>query len=312
MLSANRMCILLLLAVLLLSACQPIVAEPAAQQAEAAAMTVMDQFFEAYETYDTDKLLSLHTDDAVWTWIDPGKNFPDFGPEGKMVGTGKDEIRAMFDYDRGGAGFSGYIVFSDVQGNRVTATELWESDWTREIDAPLVTKSTYTLRDGKIAEWVWTVSPESSRRVMNTPSALAANQDLMASINEEIWNQGNLDLIDERYAADYVRHEAGYPAELAGAAGLKQFIQNLRTGFPDWNCTIEDTMAAGDKVMVRYLCSGTHTGEWNGLPPTGKPIQFQSMIVHRIAVGKVVEDWSEYDSLGWMQQLGFELAPGGS
>ena len=131
----------------------------------------------------------------------------------------------------------------------------------------------------------------------------------MASINEEIWNQGNLDLIDERYASDYVRHEAGYPAELAGAAGLKQFIQNLRTGFPDWNCTIEDTMAAGDKVMVRYLCSGTHTGEWNGLAPTGKPIQFQSMIVHRIADGKVVEDWSEYDSLGWMQQLGFELAP---
>jgi steroid delta-isomerase-like uncharacterized protein len=163
------------------------------------------------------------------------------------------------------------------------------------------------LRNGKIAEWVWTVSPESSWRVMNTPSTLAANQDLMVSINEEIWNQGNVDLIDERYAPDYIRHEAGYPAARAGAAGLKQFIQNLRTGFPDWNCTIEDTMAAGDQVMVRYLCSGTHTGEWNGLPPTGKPIQFQSMIVHRIADGKVAEDWSEYDSLGWMQQLGFVL-----
>jgi len=138
---------------------------------------------------------------------------------------------------------------------------------------------------------------------------LEANRQLMVSINEEIWNQGNLDLIDERYANDYVRHEAGYPAELAGAAGLKVFIQNLRTGFPDWNCTVEDTLAAGDEVMVRYLCSGTHTGEWNGLPPTGKPIQFQSIIVHRIADGKVVEDWSEYDSLGWMQQLGFELVP---
>ncbi|MBW7885468.1 MAG: ester cyclase, partial [Caldilineaceae bacterium] len=187
--------------------------------------------------------------------------------------------------------------------------ELWGNDWTRKIDVPLITKSTYTLRDGKIAEWVWIVSPESSYRMMNTPDPLETNRQHMSSINEEIWNQGNLDLIDERYAEDYVRHEAGYPAELVGTEGLKLFVQTLRSGFPDWHCTAEDLIAEGDKVVVRYLCSGTHTGEWYGLAPTGKQIEFADIIIHKLADGKVVEDWSQYDSLGWMQQLGFELTP---
>ncbi|MFZ1769711.1 MAG: ester cyclase, partial [Caldilinea sp.] len=300
------MLFVLLLAALLLGACQPVVAKPAVQQADEAAMAVMDQFFEAYKAYDMDKMLALQTDDVVWTWIDPGKNF--WAPEGVRAGKGKEEIRAMFEEDRGAGGVTGYILWADVSGDTVTATELWESTFTHAIDVPMITHSTYKLRDGKIAEWVWSVSPESSKRVMNTADPLEANRQLMITINEEIWNQGNLDRIDETYAKDYVRHEAGYPAELAGAAGLKQFIETLRTGFPDWNCTVEDTLAEGDKVVVRYACSGTHTGEWNGLAPTGKPIQFQSMIIHRIADGKVAEDWSEYDSLGWMQQLGFELA----
>ena len=300
---------MLLLAALVLSACQPVVAEPATQQADDAAMGVTEQFLKAYEAYGVDTMLALHTDDATWTWIDPGKNFTEFGPEGKLVGNGKDAIKAMFDTDRGELGMVGYILFSDVQGDKVRTTELWENDYTRAIYTPLITQSTYWVRDGKIAAWEWIVSPESSQRMMTTMDPLEANRQLMTSINEEIWNQGNFDLIDERYAGDYVRHEAGYPAELAGATGLKLFIQSLHAGFPDWRCTVEDTLAAGDKVMVRYLCSGTHTGEWNGLPPTGKSIQFQSMIVHRIDDGMVVEDWSEYDSLGWMQQLGFELVP---
>ncbi len=307
MLRVKHLLIFALLVTLTLSACQPLTVAPVDESAQKAAMEVMDQFFEAYRTYDTEKMLSLQTDDAVWTWIDPGKNFPDFGPEGILVGTGQDEIQAMFEYDRGAAGMSGYMVWSDVRGNQVTATEIWESDWTKEIDSPLVTESTYTLRDGKIAEWIWTVSPESSWRLMNIPSSLEANRQLMTSIYEEIWNQGNLDLIDERYADDYVRHQAGYPSELAGSEGLKQFVQALRVGFPDFHCTIEEMLAAGDKVVIRDECQGTQTGEWNGIPATGNPIRFTSTIIHQIADGKVVEDWADYDSLGWMLQLGFEL-----
>jgi hypothetical protein len=124
---------MLVLAALVLGACAPVppvtslslaAAMPAAQPdggaKDEAVMEVMAQFYEAYRTYDTDLLLSLHTDDAVWTWIDEGKNFPNFGPEGIWVGTGKDEIRAMFDFDRGAQGFSGYSVWMKVSGNNVT------------------------------------------------------------------------------------------------------------------------------------------------------------------------------------------------
>jgi hypothetical protein len=70
-----------------------------------AVVQVLDQFFEAYRTYDMEMMLSLQTDGVVWIWIDPGKNFPQFGPEGRWVGTGKDAIRAMFELDRGSLGF---------------------------------------------------------------------------------------------------------------------------------------------------------------------------------------------------------------
>ena len=281
---------MLLLAALVLSACQPVVAEPATQQADDAAMGVVNQFFEAWNTVDKEKMMALLTDDAAWIWLDSAKNFPVFLPEGKYAGEGKEEVGAMFDNNPTQWGYSGYPIWSEVQENQVVATEVWQGANEREVDVPLIAKSTYTIRDGKLAAWVWDVSPESSNRITFTPNTLEANRQLMTTINDEIWNQGNLDLLDEHYASDYVRHEAGYPVELTGPAGLKQFIQNLRAGFPDWNCTTADIMAAGDKVTVRYLCTGTHTGEWNGLPPTGKPIQFQSIIVHRIADGKVAED----------------------
>lgn len=178
MVRINRLLTVLLLVALILGACQPIVAEPATQQTEKAAMQVMDQFFAAYRTNDIDKLLALHTPDAVWTWIDPGKNFPAFGAEGKWVESGSEGIRKMFKFDRGEGGFTGYMLWSTMQGNTVKATELWESDYSHQIDVPLITESTYTLRDGKIAAWLWIVSPESSGRFMNTLSAaeIAAKQ----------------------------------------------------------------------------------------------------------------------------------------
>ena len=139
-------------------------------------MQVIDQFLEAYRTYDVNTMLSLHTEDAVWTWIDPGKNFSFFGPEGKWVGTGKDEIRAMFALDRGEWGFSGYILWSEMHGDTVRTTELWENDYSHQIDVPLITQSTYKLRQGKLVEWTWIVSPVSSWRFTNPVNPATANK----------------------------------------------------------------------------------------------------------------------------------------
>lgn len=309
MLHRNRWWIVLVVAALLMSGCRPVVAQPDAQEAEKAALEVMDQFYKAYDDYDMDAMLALHTDNAVWTWIDEGKNFPDFGPEGKLVGPGKEAIGAMFTSDRGEGGFTGYPLWTSVEGDTVEAVELWNNDYGRAIDAPLIVRSTYTLREGKIADWVWSLAAESSRRMMNTADPLAANTELMASINDEIWTQFKLDQVTERYAENYVRHMTGGVPDIQGVDAFTQYLTALQTGFPDFRCTVEDALAAGDKVAVRYRCMGTQTGEWMGSPATGKPLDFSTTIIHQIADGKVVEDWVDYDSLGFMQQLGFELAP---
>jgi predicted ester cyclase len=305
----------LVLCALTLSACQALspasialVAVNPAPQEEKAAMAVIDQFFKAYEDYDVDTLLSLHTDDATWTWIDPGKNFPDFGPEGIMAGKGKAEIAAMFKYNRGDNGFTGYPVWTTVHGNTVEITGQWNNDYGREIGVPLVAHATFRLRQGKIYDWVWTCSPESSRRYMNTPDKIWNNKQLMVEINEEIYTKGKVELIDQYYASNYVRHE--YAGDIVGLEAYKQYVQGLRAGFPDWKCTLEYVVAEGDMVVERFLCQGTQIGAWMGLPPTGKHIQFTSAVIHKIVDGKVVEDWVDYDSLGAMQQLGFVLAPG--
>ena len=94
-----------------------------------------------------------------------------------------------------------------------------------------------------------------------------------------------------------------------GAEGLKAFVTALRVGFPDWNCSVQDMFAAGDKVVGRYLCQGTQTGELFGLPPSGRHVQFSDTIIHKIVNGKVAEDWSDYDTLGYFVQLGFTLLP---
>ncbi len=127
-------------------------------------MQVINRFFAAYDAYDIEGMLSLHTDDAIWTWIDPGKNLPIFGPEGKLIATGKQEIRKFFEMDRGEYGFTGYILWSDVQGETVNAIELWHNDSARAISVPLITKSCYRFRGDKIGEWTWIPSPESTRR----------------------------------------------------------------------------------------------------------------------------------------------------
>lgn len=305
----NRWWIVLVLAALLLGACRPVVAQPNADEAAAAAQQVMAQFYQAYNDYDMDAMLALHTDDAVWTWIDEGKNFAEFGPEGKLIGPTKEAIAAMFTSDRGEGGFTGYPLWTSVQGDTVTAVELWNNDYGRAIDAPLIVRSTYTLRDGKIANWIWRVAAESSRRMMNTPDPLAANVDLMTTINDEVWTQFSLDQVGERYAENYVRHMTGGVPDIQGVDAFAEYLAALHTGFPDFHCTVEDTLAAGDKVAIRYRCMGTQTGEWNGIPASGKSLDFSTTIIHQIADGKVMEDWVDYDSLGFMQQLGFELTP---
>jgi predicted ester cyclase len=117
---------------------------------------------------------------------------------------------------------------------------------------------------------------------------------------EELYNHtGNLDVADEIFSPDYVSYEPT-SGETRGIEGARQFAATFREAFPDLQCTIDDMVAEGDKVVMRFRGSGTHQGETEAFgPATGK----------RLSEGKIVEAWTNFDALGMMQQLGMVPEP---
>jgi steroid delta-isomerase-like uncharacterized protein len=118
------------------------------------------------------------------------------------------------------------------------------------------------------------------------------------------WNQGNLGLVDELYTTDYMLHDPQSPDFPGGQAAFKQFVTNLRTGFPDIHVMIEDMLAEGDKVVWRWTITGTHTGDLMGIPATGRPVSITGIVLSRFAQSKWAEDYVNWDTLGMLQQLG--------
>jgi predicted ester cyclase len=131
------------------------------------------------------------------------------------------------------------------------------------------------------------------------------NKAVARRVVEELFNHtGNLDAADELFAPSYVGHVAGFE-DLHGAEAVKQFAANERQAFPDLQNTIEDMVAEGDKVVTFYRAHGTHQGETEAFgPPTGNQIEITGMVIQRFAEGKIVKDWTVFDALGMMQQLG--------
>lgn len=137
----------------------------------------------------------------------------------------------------------------------------------------------------------------------------AENKAIARRVIEECFNQGNLALADELYTANYVNHNAppGFPQ---GPEGFKQEAGMYRNAFPDIQITIEEQIAEGDRVVSRWTARGTHQGELMGIPPTNKKATVTGIVIDRIAGGKIVEHWENFDQLGMMQQLGIIPAPG--
>jgi steroid delta-isomerase-like uncharacterized protein len=136
------------------------------------------------------------------------------------------------------------------------------------------------------------------------------NKALFRRVMEEVFNRGNVSLVDELLAPDFVEHEELPPGIPAGREASKQLSTMLRSAFPDFQATIDHLVAEGDKVVARSTWSGTHKGEFMGIAPTGKSVSFGVIDIVRIAGGKLVEHWGLMDNSGMMQQLGVIPAPG--
>ena len=136
------------------------------------------------------------------------------------------------------------------------------------------------------------------------------NKALLRRYFEEAWGKGKVAAVDEFMAADYVEHPipSGLPP---GAEGLKQMTTTYRTTFPNLKATLDDIFAEGDRVAFRWSVSGTHLGDWLGIPPTGNHVRATGISVFRIAGGKVVEGWTSIAELNPTEEELRWLAEGG-
>ena len=135
------------------------------------------------------------------------------------------------------------------------------------------------------------------------------NKAVVRRLVEEVFNQGNMSAMDELIAPDFVEHEELPPEIPPGREAPAIMFAMLRSAFPDFKATIDDLVAEGDKVVLRQTWTGTHQGEFMGVPPTGRSVSIGVIDILRLAEGKMVEHWGIMDSMAMMQQLGAIPAP---
>ena len=121
----------------------------------------------------------------------------------------------------------------------------------------------------------------------------------------DLFTSGDLDEMDQLVSEDAVDHDAQNPnAGIHGPEGAKRTAAIYRGAFPDLQITVEDQLAEGDKVVTRWTAVGTQDGDLAGLPASGRSTTVTGITIDRIAGGKIVESWGNWDTLGMMQQLG--------
>jgi steroid delta-isomerase-like uncharacterized protein len=122
---------------------------------------------------------------------------------------------------------------------------------------------------------------------------------------DEVWNEGRLETIGELMAPDAVGiGQAGSDAVIRGPQQFQSFVEKLRGAFPDIHVTIEDAFCRDDKVVARWSATMTHSGDQLGIPKSGKRVRITGISIARIANGKIVEGWDNWDQLTLMREIG--------
>jgi steroid delta-isomerase-like uncharacterized protein len=189
--------------------------------------------------------------------------------------------------------------------------------------------SIYRLADGKVRETWWSkdvagmleqlgVMPPTRGsytwgeplEVTGDPGDPEVNRAIIQRIVDEVMNQQNMGVVDECFTADYLMHDpASWPMEVKGPEGFKQWAGMMLEPYFSDSHTSAALIAEGDEVAVHWTWTGTHTGEFMGIPPTGRHIAIKGITIHRFANGKLVESWASYDMMGMIQQLTAEEWP---
>jgi steroid delta-isomerase-like uncharacterized protein len=138
---------------------------------------------------------------------------------------------------------------------------------------------------------------------MNPSAILKQNEWIIRQYFEEVWNKGNVDLLDKMIAPGYLNHSSSVANPIPGPDGLKPIIIAMRQAFPDLHYEIEDIIISPENVVARVVVSGTHNGDFFGIAPTNKKIRVNQINIERIIDGRITEHWRLTDELLLMKQL---------
>ena len=135
------------------------------------------------------------------------------------------------------------------------------------------------------------------------------NSDIVRRFITEVLNGGNIDSAGEFFRDDMVE-QVPFPGQGPGLSGLKDVLRGMRTAFPDMRWTIEEQIAEGGKVVTRFEWTGTHRGDFLGVPATGRSVKVWGIVIDRLEGGKIKDTRIIMDTLGLMMQLGVVPPPG--
>jgi steroid delta-isomerase-like uncharacterized protein len=139
---------------------------------------------------------------------------------------------------------------------------------------------------------------------------MSSNKEVVRRVYDEVLNKRNLNLVQELFRPDYVEHDP-MPGQRTGLDGVNDRFGMLIKAL-DPHFTIEDLIAEGDRVVVRWTNSGTNVGDFFGIPATGRSFKIPGIDIYRMQDGKLAEHWHVVDVFGHMVQLGVIPAPAGS
>ncbi len=132
------------------------------------------------------------------------------------------------------------------------------------------------------------------------PEEMQLVQDLVI----ELWNTGNPETARQLYAENAERYDPNQSKPAQGPQQIASYVAEVRTGFPDFKLEIKQRISEGNRMVTQWTCTGTHNGEFQGIPPTGKRINITGLGLARIEGGKVVEERVYFDRVSMLEQLG--------
>ena len=135
------------------------------------------------------------------------------------------------------------------------------------------------------------------------------NKEIFKRYLKDVWENGNLDAIDE-YLAPSFHNNDPIPGIPDGPGGERKLIEMFRASFSDFTTNVETAVGEGDKLAVRWTAEGTHTAQFAGVPASGKKVQMLGVEHLRFADGKIAEVWINFDMAGLLVQLGAMPAQG--